>query len=243
VVPDQTTVTLTPCGPSPTPFCQTTLFGDPVHLSAVVKNNNHLQLVPTGSVVFTIYNDTNENAANILAKSDPIPVVNGLAKWPNPAMTTLPVGTRIVTATFIPDANFAGTKTYKSISNPNDISDSNRAAFIHAVIAPAEVCRATPDLLEPPNHKLIPIQVFLDPARVGATGFELISKSSNEADEGLGDGDEPNDIQGWDLNTPDTQGFLRAERSGNADGRTYTLTYRLFNDSGTLCKVQVNVPH
>ena len=53
--------------------------------------------------------------------------------WPNPDITTLPLGTRLVTAVYLPDATFAGPRTYQSIANPSDLSDAIRAAFIHDV--------------------------------------------------------------------------------------------------------------
>jgi hypothetical protein len=47
----------------------------------------------------------------------------------------------------------------------------------------------------------------------GPAGFTLVSVTSNEPDNGLGDGDQPNDIQGFALGTPSTSGLLRAERA------------------------------
>jgi hypothetical protein len=79
----------------------------------------------------------------------------------------------------------------------------------------------------------------------GPAGFTLLSVTSNEPDEGTGDGDFANDIQEFDVETPDTDGFLRAERSSPGTGRVYTLTYEGKDGAGNAatCTVTVAVPH
>jgi hypothetical protein len=76
-------------------------------------------------------------------------------------------------------------------------------------------------------------------------GFELVSVTSNEDDEGLGDGDMPNDIQGADIGTPDVEFQLRAERSGLGFGRIYTIIYAAWDCAGNeaTAEVEVRVPH
>ena len=71
------------------------------------------------------------------------------------------------------------------------------------------------------------------------------SAKSSEPDKGHGDGDTANDIQGWTIGTADTQGFLRAERSGDGHGRTYTLTYKGTDGAGNsaTCATTVRVAH
>jgi hypothetical protein len=91
----------------------------------------------------------------------------------------------------------------------------------------------------------ITVNVNVKDSRSGATGFKLVSVTSNEPDNGLGDGDTPNDIQGWAIGTADTTGQLRAERSGQGAGRQYTLTYVADDVAGnhTTCVTTVIVPH
>jgi hypothetical protein len=101
--------------------------------------------------------------------------------------------------------------------------------------------------LRPPNHKLVTINASVtvtdtcDPSPT----FVLTSITSNEPDNGLGDGDQPNDIQGATYGSADTTFRLRAERAGVLTDRIYTITYTGIDSSGntTDAVVTVTVPH
>jgi hypothetical protein len=69
--------------------------------------------------------------------------------------------------------------------------------------------------------------------------------TSNEPDNGTGDGDFPNDIQGVEPFTPDTTFQVRAERMGGGQGRVYTATYQAEDGSGNTTEGEgtVTVPH
>lgn len=112
---------------------------------------------------------------------------------------------------------------------------------------PTVTCSATPNVLWPANHKMrnVTASVAVADTGSGPAGFTLVSVISNEPDNGLGDGDTPNDIQGWSTGTADTSGQLRAERSGGGTGRVYTLTYQGADQAGNTatCSVMVTVPH
>jgi hypothetical protein len=82
----------------------------------------------------------------------------------------------------------------------------------------------------PPNHKLV--DVSFNDACDASPRVVLLSLTSNEPDDGLGDGDTANDIQGAVLNTDDRAFQLRAERSSQGSGRVYTATYRIRDASG-----------
>jgi len=62
--------------------------------------------------------------------------------------------------------------------------------------------------------------------------FVLTSIVSSEPDNGLGDGDTANDIQGATLGSPDVAFQLRSERAGGGPGRTYTAVYTGSDHSG-----------
>lgn len=106
----------------------------------------------------------------------------------------------------------------------------------------------SPNLLWPPNHRLVPIT-----ATVGASdtcdanpAVTLVSITSNEPENGLGDGDQPNDIQAIGGGPipfgADVRSFLlRAERSGMGTGRVYTVTYMAKDASGNAASVSSEV--
>jgi endo-1,4-beta-xylanase len=77
-----------------------------------------------------------------------------------------------------------------------------------------------------------------------SVSFELVSITSNEAENGQGDGNTTGDIQGAAVGTPDTSFLLRAERSGQGDGRVYTIVYRATDGAGNsgLAAAYVHVP-
>jgi predicted extracellular nuclease len=109
-------------------------------------------------------------------------------------------------------------------------------------VAPTLEVTVSPDTLWPPNHKYVTVV----PTIAVSDNFDpnptvtLVSVVSNEPDDGLGDGDTPNDI----VINPDGTVDLRAERSGTGDGRVYTLTYMATDACGnsTEATATVTVP-
>ncbi|HEU4410430.1 MAG TPA: nidogen-like domain-containing protein [Polyangiaceae bacterium] len=110
-------------------------------------------------------------------------------------------------------------------------------------VAPTIACSVTPSQLWPPNHKLVDVGVSVQVE--GATGFTLVSASSNEPDAGQGGGDKPGDISDFAVGTSDVAGKLRAERSGKGNGREYSLVYEAVDAAGNAaqCTAVVRVPH
>lgn len=130
--------------------------------------------------------------------------------------------------------------------------NASRSSDHDAVIVGMDVCdeiaptfdevSVTPNVLWPANHKYVDVTatvVVSDNFDLSPT-VELVSITSNEADEGLGDGDTANDIVILD----DFHFQLRAERSGTGEGRIYTITYKVTDDCGneTFATVTVSVP-
>lgn len=105
----------------------------------------------------------------------------------------------------------------------------------------------TPDTLWPPNHRMKTIKVTAEIIDVcdAEAAVNLLSITSNEADNGFGDGDAPDDVQGAELGTDDREFQLRSERSGLGDGRAYVITYGATDAGGNESEkrmVTVSVP-
>lgn len=102
---------------------------------------------------------------------------------------------------------------------------------------------ATPNLLWPPNHKMIPVAVSAPASDTcsAVTTCKIISVRSNEPVDGTGDGDTAPD---WMI-TGNLMANLRAERAGTGIGRTYTLTVQCTDASSNSSTkdVTVSVPH
>jgi uncharacterized protein len=96
------------------------------------------------------------------------------------------------------------------------------------------------NVLWPPNHKYKTVEASFVSTSDTAS-LTLLSVTSNEPDNGLGDGDTAKDIVIVDNDTIQ----LRAERSGGGAGRIYTLTYKATNTCGATvtATAAVTVPH
>lgn len=101
------------------------------------------------------------------------------------------------------------------------------------------------DLLWPPNHKFVTVCAEVTVADNAEPEFALVSITSNESTNGRGDGHTKEDIRGASFGTPDLCFDLRAERSGNGDGRIYEIVYTASDGSGNAVydTVEVRVPH
>lgn len=110
----------------------------------------------------------------------------------------------------------------------------------------------SPQILWPPNHKMILIDInaaamdSCDPN----PGVALTLVESSEGDD-TDTFDPAFDVtviegrKGGDIQFIDGQLYLRAERSGNSDGRTYTITYTATDADGNYvtATATVDVPH
>ncbi len=106
-------------------------------------------------------------------------------------------------------------------------------------IAPTLEVSVTPDTLWPANHKYVEVKATV----IVADNFDpnpavtLLSVTSNEPDDGLGDGDTATDSVILDDFTFD----LRAERSATGDGRIYTITYQATDACGNVTEQSATV--
>ena len=126
-----------------------------------------------------------------------------------------------------------------------DLAGNSASATVSGInidkTPPTVACSASPNILWPPNNKLVPVNVSVSvtDSLSGSAGFNLVSVTSSEPDSGLGD------IQGFVSGTPSTNGQLRAQRLGAGSGRIYTFTYSGNDRAGNSasCTANVTVPY
>jgi len=103
-------------------------------------------------------------------------------------------------------------------------------------------------ILWPPNHKMVDIVIEANASDNSGGAVTLsASVSSNEPEDGLGDGDTAPD---WTEPVIDQENGiislqLRSERSGSGEGRVYTITITASDESGNFstADVEIIVPH
>ncbi len=102
---------------------------------------------------------------------------------------------------------------------------------------------ATPDVLWPPNHRMVPVEVAAVVADTcdPSARCRILSVSSSEPESGVGEGDKAPD---WEL-AGEMNVRLRAERFGAGSGRLYTITLHCTDGSNntSVTTVSVSVPH
>lgn len=126
-----------------------------------------------------------------------------------------------------------------------DVAGNSRSIKLDGInidkTPPTLTCDASPNVLWPPNNKLVPVNtsVVLTDSLSGAAGFQLLGVSSNEPDSGAGD------IIGWQVGAADISGQLRATRLGTGTGRIYTWSYSGQDRAGNkgTCAPTLAVPH
>lgn len=145
----------------------------------------------------------------------------------------IPLGTHMFTLTVTDNGGLTDTDTV-------DVTVQDTTAPILSITL-------SPNVLSPSNHKMVTITatIQINDSCDDSPTIKLVSIASNEADNGLGDGDTSNDIQGAEFGTDDREFLLRAERSGKGIGRIYTVTYSATDSSGnvTYATAEVTVPH
>ena len=151
----------------------------------------------------------------------PLPVTFSI-----PSGSVFPIGTTEVT---VSTTDIYGTTVNGSFDVT--VQDTTAPTFISLT--------ANPNVLGDPNHKMVPVDIaavvsdLVDPSPV----TKIISVSSNEPDNGPGDGNRSPD---WQI-TGDLTLLLRAERSGRGTGRIYTITVESRDSSGNAAVQTVTV--
>ncbi len=145
-----------------------------------------------------------------------------------PSGYAFPVGVTTVTCTATDAANNTEVCTFDV--TVNDVED------------PTITVSVDPTMLWPPNHKMKKINATVTTTdNCPGETFVLTSITSNEADNGLGDGDFPNDIQGASYNSDDLMFRVRAERSGLGSGRVYTVKYTVTDAANNMASAEATV--
>jgi HYR domain-containing protein len=135
------------------------------------------------------------------------------------------------------------TVIWTATDDSGNVGSATQTVHIVDTTPPDLTVTLSPAVLWPPDHKLVPITASItvrdtcDPNPI----VRLISIKSSEADNGLGDGDQPEDIQGAALGTDDRAFLLRSERSGLGSGRVYTVTYEASDHSGNTTRREATV--
>jgi len=131
------------------------------------------------------------------------------------------------------------------------VTDSEGATSTDEVVVdvfdttPPEVTLGvSPDVLWPPNHKMVDITAEIEVVDCSEVTIELVSVTSNEPPNDTGDGNTEPDILGVD-GGEDYEFQVRAERSGGGSGRVYTVVYRVTDAGGltTESTAEIVVPH
>ncbi len=133
--------------------------------------------------------------------------------------------------------------TYYAVDNAGNIETAHPLTINIDKTPPVLNVTVTPGLLWPPNHKMVLVtpSINVSDNLTGNVQTEIVSVTSSEPDNGLGDGDTANDI----VINPDGTIFLRAERAGSGNGRIYTITMLATDNAGnrTVAVTEAIVPH
>lgn len=144
-----------------------------------------------------------------------------------PSGRTFPLGLTTVTVT----ARDAAGNTSSGSFTVN-VTDTTAPNIVRVVPSQAT--------LGSPNHRMEPITLSVEASdAVGLARLRIVSVTSNEPDDGLGDGDTAGDSE----ITGDLTVNLRAERSGKGNGRVYTIVVEARDAAGNVstsfCSVSV----
>ena len=139
--------------------------------------------------------------------------------------------------------------TFTATDVSGNTANCATSAMVRDTMPPVLTLTVIPTTLWPPNHRMVPVQVGwqVSDACDPAAGVALVSATSTESDDALGNGDgsTTGDLQDVSIGTPDTSVLLRAERSADGPGRVYTLTYAARDASANTSSALgiVTVPH
>lgn len=222
-------------------------------------NSNVAVLSPDDSKLFVSNQGSNTvtvfsvapNGSLTVVPGSPFPALGALAPS---GMATNQAGTLLYTAdinNLISGFSIAANGALTSVAgSPFSNGFPGGFGLLSLTVFPAKNCcpapvisgaSATPDVLWPPNHKLVDVTIdytVTDPCPHTC----ILTVSSNEPINGTGDGNTSPDWQVIDAHNL----LLRAERAGDGNGRIYTINITCTNDTNkesSTKTLMVLVPH
>jgi hypothetical protein len=107
--------------------------------------------------------------------------------------------------------------------------------------APGISVTLSPSVLRPANHQMVTITATVTAMDACGRPLTPILTSITSSEPGSAEGRTGPDIQGASLGTPDTHFQLRAERSKDGPGRTYTVVYTATGNLGETATASASV--
>ena len=130
------------------------------------------------------------------------------------------------------------TVTYTAMDAHGSTASATQTVIVNAPPVTIGSTSASPNVLWPPNHKMVDITVnYTTLGGCGSVNCSITSITSNEPLNGNGDGNTPVDWQIVDAHHV----RLRAERSGNGSGRVYMITITCSDGGGHTATSTVTV--
>jgi endo-1,4-beta-xylanase len=122
---------------------------------------------------------------------------------------------------------------YRSVDKAGNTEDTKSVEVMIDKSAPTLDFSLNQSVITNRNHQMVPITTTVNPndPLSGVASVQLVSIVSNQPDNGTGDGNTIQDIQGAEFGTLDTNFLVRAERSISGD-RIYTVTYKVIDNVG-----------
>lgn len=145
------------------------------------------------------------------------------------------------------------TVTWTAKDCNGNTTTATQLVTVQDAAAPALTVSVSPDLLWPPNHRMVEVVPAVSASDLCCgSNMTVVLQSVNMSE---GDGEDTFDMLydvdpttgfiGDDIQVVGGKIYLRAERSGKSDGRVYTITYRATDCAGntSLASATVTVPH
>ncbi len=137
--------------------------------------------------------------------------------------------------------------TWTVTDDSGNVSACSATVTVVDTTAPEIEVTVTPQVLWPVNHKMVDVEytVIVSDICDDDPDWILVSVTSNEPEDGLGDGTTEPDIIIGDTGPTDVSVSLRAERAGTLTGRIYQATFQVTDCSGntSIAMANVYVPH